>query len=210
MGVSLARLTTLRRHPASRRLCRLQPTNPAGPQGRQPARAASCRTADTQRAPGPGLRRLAEAATRPRLAQVSPRREARLYRPPLGRPPALTRRQPRRDGQQCRRKSRPADCPESQERVIRGSRRRRRRMGAHRFAHRDREAEPRRALRIAQGHSRSHRSRSSQQSHRRLAPLELQASVKLKAGCFVRIVYTVPPFRFLSLTATPRAFPAEV
>ena len=62
-------------------------------------------------------------------------------------------------------------------------------MGAHRFAHRDREAEPRRALRMAQGHSRSHRSWPSQQPHRRLAPLELQASVKLKAGSFVRIAY---------------------
>ena len=53
------------------------------------------------------------------LAQVPPRREARLYRPPLGRPPVLPRRRARRDGQQQCREPRPADCPESQKRVVR-------------------------------------------------------------------------------------------
>ena len=69
------------------------------------ARGPPRRTPGAFRAPGPGLRRLAETTARPRLAQVPPRREARLYRPPLGRPPALPRRRPRRDGQQCRREN---------------------------------------------------------------------------------------------------------
>ena len=139
---------------------------------------------------GPGLRRLAPTAARRRLAQVPPRRKARLYRPPLGRPPALPRRRPRRDGQQLCRESRPADCPVEEKRIVRRPRRRRRRMGTYRLAHRDGETEPCRALRLAQGHSRSHRHRPSKQPRRRTPALELQASVKLKAGCSARIAYS--------------------
>ena len=188
--------------PAGRWICRLQPADPAGPEGRRaaaarvllepcqapaprnlrqqrlgdrsrgpaPDRRALChrgrdplqhartparRTTGTVRASRPGLRRLAPAAARPRLAQVPARREARLYRPPLGRPPTLPRRRTRRDGQQQCRESRPADCPVEKKRVVRRPRRRRRRMGTYRLAHRDGETKSRRALRLAQGHSRS-------------------------------------------------------
>ena len=74
-------------------------------------------------------------------------------------------------------------------RIVRRPRRRRRRMGTYRLAHRDGETEPCRALRLAQGHSRSHRHRPSKQPRRRTPALELQASVKLKAGCSARIAY---------------------
>ena len=46
---------------------------------RQRARAASHRTAEPQRAPGPDFGRLAEAAAHPRLAQVPPRGEKLAY-----------------------------------------------------------------------------------------------------------------------------------
>jgi hypothetical protein len=62
-------------------------------------------------------------------------------------------------------------------------------MGTYRLAHRDGETEPRRTSRMAQGHTRSHRRRSSKQPHRRAASLELPELVKLKSGCSARTAY---------------------
>ena len=56
-------------------------------------------------------------------------------------------------------------------------------------ADRDREVEWCRTLCLAQGHTRSHRRRPSQQLHRRPPPLELRPLVKLKAGCLAGIAY---------------------
>ena len=80
-------------------------------------------------------------------------------------------------------------APYKKKRTLRGSRRRRRRLGPDRFAHPDGQVERGRPLRLAQSHTRSHRSRPSQQPHRRTAPLELQARVNLKSRCSARIAY---------------------
>ncbi len=60
-----------------------------------------------------------------------------------------------------------------------GSRRRRTLLGPHRLPHRNRKDQQRGAIRLSQGHSGSHRRRTSSKPDRRTASLELQA-VKLK------------------------------
>ena len=93
------------------------------------------------------------------------------------------------DRQQCRRESRPSDCPYKEKCSLRGSRRRGGRLGPDRFTHPDRQVERDRALRLAQGHPRSHRGRPSQRPYRRLAPVEFRQLVKLKSTCRVRTAY---------------------
>ena len=70
-----------------------------------PGRAANdapVRPLDRVRTAGERLRRMARPAALVRLAQVPARREARLYRQPVGRVAGLPARRARRDGQQLR------------------------------------------------------------------------------------------------------------
>ena len=59
-------------------------------------------------------------------------------------------------------------------------------MGPHRQPDRDLQDEPRRALRLAQGHAGENGRRPPQQPHRLTYPLELHPAVKMKAGCLSR------------------------
>jgi transposase len=62
-----------------------------------------------------------QAATPAGLGQVTPRREARLYPPPLGRPANLPVGRARRDRLQLRREFGQANCPQSKKRILRWS-----------------------------------------------------------------------------------------
>ncbi len=90
-------------------------------------------------------------ASRARPPHPPPRQKARFYPPPLGWPPAVPCRRAGRDGQQQCRDSDSTHCPESEKRIVRGSRRRRRRVGPDRFADRDGETERRQPPHLAQG-----------------------------------------------------------
>ena len=64
-------------------------------------------------------------------------------------------------------------------------------MGPYRQPLQDLQDERCRTLRLAQDYAGENRRRPPQQPHRRFASLELQAAVKLKAGCLPRTAYCV-------------------
>ena len=140
------------------------------------------RAMDRVRAAGERLRRMARRTARARLAPLASRRRADLYRQPVGRAAGLPARRARRDGQQLRGEPHPPGKAHGEKRAVRRPRRGRARMGPHRQPDRDLQDERRRALRLAQEHAGENHRRPPQQPHRRTPALELQATVKLRAG----------------------------
>ena len=164
--------------------------------GQNPGRGAGdapVRTVDRVGAAGERLRRVARRAALAGVAALAPGREAHLHRQPVGRAAGVPLRRARRDGLELRRESNPTDQADREKRAVRGPRRRRGRVGLHRFAHRDVQDEWGRALRLAQEHAGEDRRRSSSIPDPRTPALELRPGVKLKTK--VVRSHRLPPFR---------------
>ena len=124
---------------------------------------------------------VAEAATRPGLAEVAPGREAGLHRQSLGRATGVPHRWPRGDGFKRGGKHDPPAGSESQECAVRRPRRGGGGLGPHSYAGGNGQDEQGQPTCLPQGHARGHRRRPPGLGHRSAAALGLYANLTLKS-----------------------------